>query len=90
MPMATEAGIPVFFSFFCAAFTSEEMKSSVFFDASAVVAPAILWPILAQWLAHRSAHSDSNDVIQSFVDGIIVGLWVTLTHFNLLASAVMA
>ena len=55
----------------------------------AVVAPAILWPILAQWLAHRSAHSDSNDVIQSFVDGIIVGLWVTLTHFNLLASAVM-
>ena len=55
----------------------------------AVVATAILWPLLAQWLAHRSAHSDSSDVIQAFVDGIIVGLWVTLTHFNLLASIVM-
>ena len=56
---------------------------------AAVIAPALLWPVLAQWLARRSAHSDSNDVIQAFVDGIIVGLWVTLTHFNLLASAVM-
>ncbi|MFG5776205.1 diguanylate cyclase domain-containing protein [Comamonas sp. J-3] len=54
-----------------------------------LLVPALLWPGLAQWMSQRSAQSDSNDVILAFVDGIVVGLWVALTHFNLLASAVM-
>lgn len=55
----------------------------------AVAAPALLWPLLAQWLSQRSAHSDSSDVILAFVDGLVIGLWIALTHFNLLASCVM-
>ncbi len=50
---------------------------------------ALLWPGLAQWMSQRSAQSDSNDVILAFADGVIVGLWIALTHFHLLASAVM-
>ena len=55
----------------------------------AVVAPALLWPALAQWLSQRSGQSDSSDVILAFVDGVIIGCWMALTHFNLLASLVM-
>lgn len=55
----------------------------------AVVTPALLWPALAQWMSQRSGQSDSNDVILAFVDGIIIGIWMALTHFNLLASLVM-
>ena len=55
----------------------------------AVVAPTLLWPALAQWLSQRSGQSDSSDVILAFVDGVIIGCWMALTHFNLLASLVM-
>lgn len=55
----------------------------------AVLVPALLWPVLAQWLTQRSAHSDSNDVILAFVDGIVIGVWTALVHFNLLASVIM-
>ncbi|MEG1202194.1 MAG: diguanylate cyclase [Comamonas sp.] len=51
-----------------------------------VIVPAVLWPLLAQWLAQRSANSDSNDVILAFVDGTVIGLWIALSQFNLLAS----
>ena len=55
----------------------------------AVIAPAVLWHAGALWLERRSAYSDSNDVILAFGDGVLIGLWIALAHFNLLASAVM-
>ena len=56
---------------------------------AAVLVPAVLWPLLVRWLNQRTKHSDNADVFSAFIDGIIVGAWVALASFNLLASITM-
>ncbi len=55
----------------------------------AIVLPLVTWPLLARWRTRRTGGSDINDVILSFVDGLVIGVWVALVHFHLLTSAIM-
>ncbi len=56
---------------------------------AAVVGLALAWPWIALRLAKRSGYSDGNDVILTFLDGIIVGAWIALASFNLLVSSLI-